>query len=380
MIYLDNAASTRMSPRVLDAMRAYMDGGYYGNPDSRHAVGLRANEMVESARELVAKSIGAEPSQIVFTSGGTEANNLAIFGCDAWHSICSDGEHDSVFNAISAISNGEWLAYTDTIGLTKLGDVDYDELEKVLGRGKDHDIVMAFSAVNNEVGAVNDLTKIEQLKPTGSWLHIDYVQAFGQYPINVKEHKIDSMSISSHKVHGPQGVGALYVKNPRLLRPILCGGTSQEMGLRPGTKNVLGIVGFGAACADVMDGSTAVSPILRDFFVKCLLKEMDEAFGSSMYDIMNINGNPNPKIVSLTFHGVDAETLIMMLSANGVCVSAGSACHAHVEKPSRVLKAMGLSDEDAMCTIRVSFSSMTTVEEVATAAVKIVESVKLMKV
>lgn len=376
MIYLDNAASTKMSPRVIDAMKAYMDGGYYGNPDSKHAVGQVANEMVESARKMVAESIGAKPGQIIFTSGGTEANNLAIMGGDAWHSICSEGEHDSVYNAIIS---GEAFAYADTIGITKFGDIDYDKLDRVLEREKGHDIVMAFSAVNNEVGAVNDLSKIEQLKPVGSWLHIDYVQAFGQYPINVMEHDIDSMSISSHKVHGPQGVGALYVRNPKLLRSILYGAASQEMGLRPGTKNVLGIVGFGAACADVMDGSTVVPPTLRDFFIKCLLKEMDVAFGSDMYDIMSINGNSNPKIVSLTFHGVDAETLIMMLSADGVCVSAGSACHAHVEKPSRVLKAMGLSDEDAMCTIRVSFSSMTTVEEVAVAAIKIVEAVKIMK-
>ena len=241
------------------------------------------------------------------------------------------------------------------------------------------DPVLAFSAVNNEVGAVNQLDKIEALKPDDAWLHIDYVQAFGQFPINVKEHAIDSLSISSHKVHGPQGIGALYVRRPDRLNPILQGARAQEMGLRPGTKNVLGIVGFGAACADVIDGSVAVDMSIRDFFVRCLLKEMDNSFGSDAYDIMRINGWSNPKIVSLTFHGIDAETLIMMMSAQDVCISAGSACHAHVTTPSRVLTAMGMSAEDAMCTIRVSFSNMTTMAEVAEAAAKIAGVVKTLR-
>lgn len=372
MIYLDNAASTKMSPRVIAAMEAYMDDGYYGNPDSRHAIGLAANEMVEGARELVAEAIGADPSQIIFTSGGTEANNLAIRGYGRY-ALCSEGEHDSVY--MSVLSHPAHKI----VRITPNGDIDYDSLAKEAKRAEGFDPVLAFSAVNNEIGAVNDLSKIEELKPTDAWLHIDYVQAFGQYKINVKEHAIDSLSISSHKVHGPQGVGALYVRRPEKLKPLLQGAVAQEKGLRPGTKNVLGIVGFGAACADIIDGASAVDVSVRDFFVRCLLKEMDSTFGSETYDIMTINGWSNPKIVSLTFHGIDAETLIMMLSASGVCVSAGSACHAHVTKPSRVLKAMGLSDEDAMCTIRVSFSSMTTSEEVAIAAIKIAEVVKSMR-
>lgn len=373
MIYLDNAASTKMSQRVIDAMKAYMDDGYYGNPDSRHSIGLTANEMVEGAREIVAKSIGAEPYQIIFTSGGTEANNLAIRGCGARYGVCSEGEHDSVYMSI--------LGYkaSKVVGLTPNGNVDYDDLAIALKRCSGFDPVLALSAVNNEVGAVNRIEMIEDLKPADAWLHIDYVQAFGQFPIDVKRHAIDSMSISSHKVHGPQGIGALYVRRPEKLNPILCGAKEQESGLRPGTKNVLGIVGFGAACADVLSGAAAVRLDVRNAFVKCLLAEMERVFGSDAHAIMTINGWSNPKIVSLTFHGIDAETLIMMLSANGVCVSAGSACHAHTTKASRVLKAMRMSDEDAMCTIRVSFSSMTTVDEVMSAATKISETIKMMK-
>lgn len=373
MIYLDNAASTKMSERVIAAMKAYVDKGYFGNPDSRHCVGLTASSMVEGAREIVAKSIGAEPRQIIFTSGGTEANNLAIRGCGARYGVCSEGEHDSVYETILRYKNSR------VIGLTTNGNINYDSLAAEMKRCAGFDPVLAFSAVNNEVGALNRLDVIEELKPADAWLHIDYVQAFGQFPINVKEHAIDSMSISSHKVHGPQGVGALYVRKPEKLSPILYGAKEQEFGLRPGTKNVLGIVGFGEACADVLTGAAATRLEIRDIFVKTLLAEMEKAFGSDAYAIMSINGWSNPKIVSLTFHGIDAETLIMMLSANGVCVSAGSACHAHTTKASRVLKAMRMSDEDAMCTIRVSFSSMTTVDEVMSAATKISETVKMMK-
>lgn len=373
MIYLDNAASTRMSKRVIDAMEAFMDGGCYGNPDSRHAIGLEVNKMVEEARAVVAESIGADPEQIIFTSGGTEANNLAILGCGARYGVCSKGEHDSAYMATIS-----YPAHR-VIKLTSNGDIDYDDLAKEVKKAGGFDPVLAFSAVNNEVGAVNQLDKIEALKPDDAWLHIDYVQAFGQFPINVKEHAIDSLSISSHKVHGPQGIGALYVRRLDRLNPILQGARAQEMGLRPGTKNVLGIVGFGAACADVIDGSAAVDMSIRDFFVRCLLKEMDNSFGSDAYDIMRINGWSNPKIVSLTFHGIDAETLIMMMSAQDVCISAGSACHAHVTTPSRVLLAMGMSAEDAMCTIRVSFSGTTTQEEVATAAVKLVATIKTLR-
>ena len=373
MIYLDNAASTKMSPGVIEAMKSYLEEGCYGNPDSVHSIGINANSMVNAARMAVADAIGAKPEQIIFTSGGTEANNLAILGCGARYGVCSYGEHDSAYNAIM-----KYPAHK-IVRLTNKGDIDYDDLEKVLNKAAGWDAVLAFSAVNNEVGSVNQINKIAELKPADAWLHIDYVQAFGQYSINVNDYAIDSMSLSSHKIHGPQGIGALYVRRPEKLKPILQGSTAQEFGLRPGTKNVLGIVGFGKACKEVAQGLTAVPITTRDLFVKCLLKEMEDAFGDKAYDIIRINGWSNPKIVSLTIRGVDAETLIMMLSAGGVCVSAGSACHAHESKPSRVLTAMGISDADAMCTIRVSFSSVTTNMEVAVAADKIVCAVKTVR-
>ena len=369
MIYLDNAASTKISPKVRDVMKNYLDGEMFGNPDSRHAIGLDANAMVEEARRNVADSIGADPSQVFFTSGGTEANNLAILGSGARCAVCSEGEHPSVYNAVKAFKAN------DIVKLTPYGTVDYDDLAIKMKRAEGHDAVIAISAVNNETGAVNDIEKIVEMKPADSWLHIDFVQAFGQYPINVREMGIDSLSISSHKVHGPQGVGALFVNRPDCLHPILMGAETQEMGKRPGTKNVLGIIGFGTACSDISNAK--IDPIIRNFFVKCLLEEMEATFGEETYDIIRINGWANPKTVSVTFKGADAETMVMMLSAMGVCVSAGSACHAHVSRPSRVLKAMGLSDEDAMCTIRISFSSMTTVEELAEAAVKLTKCVAM---
>lgn len=373
MIYLDNAASTKMSPGVIEAMKSYLEEGCYGNPDSVHSIGVNANSMVNAARKAVADAIGAKPEQIIFTSGGTEANNLAILGCGARYGVCSYGEHDSAYNAIM-----KYPAHK-IVRLTNKGDIDYDDLEMVLNKAAGWDAVLAFSAVNNEVGSVNQINKIAELKPVDAWLHIDYVQAFGQYPINVNDYAIDSMSLSSHKIHGPQGVGALYVRRPEKLKPILQGSVTQEFGLRPGTKNVLGIVGFGKACEEVQYGLSSVSVSTRDFFVRCLLKEMESSFGDMAYDIIRINGWSNPKIVSVTFRGVDAETMIMMLSAKGVCVSAGSACHAHESKPSRVLSAMGITDADAMSTIRVSFSNTTSDEDLAKVATTLVNVVKMLK-
>ncbi len=374
MIYLDNAASTQMSTRVINAMKAYMEGGYYGNPDSRHAIGLEASRMVEGAREVVAKSIGARPDQIVFTSGGTEANNLAIKGCSAVFAMCSEGEHDSVYQSV--------LDYDlhCVVKLNSYGQIDYDDLASKLDMIVVPNPLLAFTAVNNEIGTVNNISKIVKLKPSDAWLHIDYVQAFGQFPIDVSRHpEIDSLSISSHKVHGPQGVGALYVKSPERLSSILSGAKEQEFGLRPGTKNVLGIVGFGTACADVIDGATTVSDGVTNAFVECLNNEMESRCGGEAYDIMRINGEPNPKIVNISFKGVDAETLIMALSAKGVCVSAGSACHANTTRPSRVLKAIGVTDEDAMSTIRVSFSSNNTQADIVEAARIIAATVTAMR-
>lgn len=360
MIYLDNAASTKMSDDVVSVMKYYLDAGLYGNPDSRHCVGFPLSNMIENARKQVADAIGADPGCIYFTSGGTEGNTTIINSViDGKEIITSKIEHSSVYDAVLVRHPHRFIS------VDRRGEINYKELEEELNYGTG---LVSIMAVNNEVGTANDISRIVQLAHQSKALvHVDYVQAFGQYPINVKELDVDYLTISSHKIHGPQGVGAIYVKDRSTIVPLMAGSPTQEGGVRPGTKNVLGIIGFGEACNHIAE--VKVDPELSNMFKSKLWEECGKYFGSDVYDIIQINGKPNPKILNLTFHGVDAETLILMLSSRGICVSAGSACHAGETKPSRVLKAMGLSDEEAMSSVRVSFSSMNTADDVMTAAV-----------
>ena len=369
MIYLDNAASTKMSDDVVSVMKYYLDAGLYGNPDSRHCVGFPLSNMVENARRQVADAIGADPECVYFTSGGTEGNTTVINGFDNRGIVTSSVEHSSVYEAVNTRKPHKFIS------VDRGGELNYDELKDVTGIGTG---LVSIMAVNNEVGTANDISRIVKMAHSKKALvHIDYVQAFGQYPINVKELNVDFLTISSHKVHGPQGVGAIYVKDKSTIVPLLAGSPTQGGGVRPGTKNVLGIIGFGEACNHIAEAK--VDPRLSSMFKSKLYEECVKYFGAEVYDIIQINGKPNPKILNLTFRGVDAETLILMLSSRGICVSAGSACHAGETKPSRVLKAMGLSDEEAMSSIRVSFSSMNTASDMETAATNIAACVKTIR-
>ena len=358
MIYLDNAATTMISDPVRKAMIDYLENHMFGNPDSRHAIGLEANKSVERARGFVANAIGAKPSDIIFTSGGSEANSLAICGLkDPWlFGITDAGEHASVKESFYKL-----FFRKDIVGLHANGQINYDELEKFLEQ-ENGGCFVSVMAVNNETGAVNDLWRVaEMCKANDALLHVDYVQAFGQYPINVSSFPCDFLSISSHKVHGPQGVGALYVREKSWLKSIINGSETQEFGIRPGTKNVLGIIGFGEACRNI--DSCRVDGSLSNQFKKSLYSKLAEYYGDEVYNIVHQNGEGSPKILNLRFDGVDGESLVLMASANGVCISSGSACHASESKPSGVLKSMGLTDEEALGAIRVSFSSMNTIEE-----------------
>lgn len=370
MIYLDNAASTKMSDDVVSVMKYYLDAGLYGNPDSRHCVGFPLSNMVENARRQVADAIGADPECVYFTSGGTEGNTTIINSvAEGKKIIASQIEHSSVYEAVKSRRPNKFIS------VDRRGEVDYKELKREIEYGVG---LVSVMAVNNEVGTANDIANVVKLAHHRKTLvHVDYVQAFGQYPINVKELDVDFLTISSHKVHGPQGVGAIYVKDKSTIVPLLAGSPTQGGGVRPGTKNVLGIIGFGEACNHIAEAK--VDPELSNMFKSKLWEECGKYFGSDVYDIIQINGKPNPKILNLTFHGVDAETLILMLSSRGICVSAGSACHAGETKPSRVLKAMGLSDEEAMSSIRVSFSRDNKCEELAQAAEAIAECIKSLR-
>lgn len=387
MIYLDNAATTQILPEVLDAMMPYLKNEY-GNAGTIYGLGRSAASVVEKARVKVAKFIGASAVDIVFTSGGTEGNNLVFRGVKDYlasigkkHVVISTVEHDSVFKSATEIFRPEkecddkslikdefGIAY---LGVDSRGTVDTDRLCELLLQDDEIGLVSVMY-VNNETGAVNPISKIGSLcKAKGILFHTDCVQAAGSHPIDVNTIQCDFLTLSSHKIHGPKGVGALYIRDKKIMKPLIYGGAYQEFGVRGGTENVAGVVGFGKACAiahsEFGANRTSVS-LLKRLFYQNLIAELTPA---GLDSIVSVNGAPvgeYGKILNLRIENVDGETLLLMLDASGVCVSAGSACRSHESEPSRVLTAMGLSPDEARDSIRVSFSTTNTTDEVQEAA------------
>lgn len=358
MIYLDNAATTKISPLVLEEMMPYLKDEY-GNPGTIYSLGRRAAEAMGQARQKVADFIGASPEQIIFTSGGSEANTIAIrctrkylesIGKSAI--LTSSIEHDSVIRATDGI-------FSLQIGVDGFGIVHIENLEQILDENPGIGLV-SIMYVNNETGSVNPIAEIGRVcAEYGVLFHTDCVQAAGCQPIDVNEIKCDFLSLSSHKIHGAKGVGALFVKNKELLTPQIYGGAMQEFGLRSGTENVAGIVGFGKACELAGRGREkyleTVSYYKKTFYDR-LIRELCK---HNLDEIVSINGEPinrDGKTLNLRFENVDAETLLLMLDAQGVCISAGSACRSHESEPSHVLTAMGMTPNQARDSVRVSFS------------------------
>ena len=379
MIYLDNAATTAVAPEVLEAMRPY-ETEVFGNPGSKHALGRQAAEAVARARQQVARFLNCEPAQVIFTSGGSEANNLAIKGSfvDDMHIISDATEHDSVRKAIRAVGD-KWTGRT-VITPTDTGVIS-DRAFKFFMDSTFSPVFASIMYVNNEVGAENPVKEIGEIcKRHKAVLHVDAVQAAGSLPIDVEAIGCDFLSVSSHKIHGPKGVGALYAKNTKMLKPLIDGGSEQEWGVRGGTENVPGVVGFGVACELAMtrlEEDTRHISLIKQLFYNKLLEELK---GSSIEPV--VNGQPvveHGKIINITFPGVDGESLLLLADARGVCISAGSACTSHEQEPSHVLKAMGLSDEDAHNSVRISFSRYNTADEVEKAASIIAGCAKLIR-
>lgn len=372
-IYLDNAATTRVAPEVLEAMLPFFTEEY-GNAGSVHHIGRKAAKAVQVARAQTAALFGTTPEHIVFTSGGSESNSMVFKGLrdsllasGKTHIIVSAIEHDSVLKAAKSLTkDGFYITYLqpDATGVISPRQVE-DAIQKDTG-------LVSVMYANNETGAVNDISAIGGIcKKHSVFFHSDCVQAAGQYQIDVENMGIDFASVSGHKIHAPKGVGALYVRETNL-SPLICGGTEQEYGLRGGTENIPGIVGMGAACEMITEHAkediTTVSALKQCFYMT-LLEELRTKGEDT--NIIHVNGmsviHPG-KVLNITVRGVDGETLLLMLDAKGVCVSAGSACRSHEAEPSHVLTAMGLSKEDARSSIRVSFSKYNTVEDVAEAA------------
>lgn len=373
MIYLDNAATTQIDPEVLEAMMPYLTNEY-GNPGSLYSHGRKAKEAVENARRQVAAFLNAEPEQIIFTSGGTEANNMVF--TITQHLLEKSGRKRAAFTAIehdSVIKAARRMKIKHGFDVTKIpvntaGSASHMALSDYYINDSMGLISMMFS--NNEIGAFNLVHMIsEKCHEHGILFHTDCVQAAGYNVLDVKRIGCDFLTISSHKIHGPKGVGALFVKNPRDVEPMILGGVNQEFGLRGGTENVAGIVGFGKACEiSKRDHPEIVTKIidLKAVFIKEFIERM-KSYGISHK--VSLNGDSySGKTINFRIDGIEAETLLLMLDSMGVCISSGSACNSRESIPSHVLKAIGLTDEQAASSFRVSFSKMNTVEEVKAAA------------
>ncbi len=363
-IYLDNAATTKPHPAVVDAVTRVLVNDY-GNPSSLHGKGVSAERLLTSAREAVARTLGVDPEAIVFTSGGTEANNLAIHGVLAHargrHLVTTAVEHSSVRTPLQTLAEQGWSV--TELPVDRAGRVSPSELQKAL---RPDTALVSVMAVNNELGTIQPIEEIGRIVRQHNAgggravFHVDAVQAWGKIPLHPAAWGVDLMSLSAHKIHGPKGVGVLYVRHGMQVTPRQVGG-EQERGLRPGTENVPGIAGLGAA-AQLLGAGTEANARVR---------ELSDRLRSGIESISDARVNSDrtasvPHILSATFRGVRGEMLLHRLAQDGVLVSTGSACHSHSVTPSHVLLAIGLSDADAKSTVRFSLSRFTTEHEIDT--------------
>ena len=371
MIYLDNAATTQIDTKVLEAMLPYLES-QFGNPGGIYKLGRDAKAAVEKARKQVADLINAEPDQIIFTSGATEANNMVF--TITQQMLEESGRKDIYVSAIehqSVLKSAQNMAIKHGFYLhTFLPKKDcFSEHKYLAGKvNKDTALVSAMYA-NNEVGLIQNVHEIGRIcKQNGALFHTDCVQAAGCNPIDVQSIRCDFATLSAHKIHGPKGVGALFIKDKERFSPMIFGGSDQEFGLRGGTENVAGIVGFGKACElaknCVDNGINTYFYSLGKAFASGLQTGFIRSENKDYRWYFNGNTGYGIKTISITFPNVDAQSLILALDNQDICVSAGSACDSHDNVPSHVLKAIGLSDDAARQTIRVSFSKMNTGEEV----------------
>ncbi|SHO42538.1 Cysteine desulfurase [Nitrosotalea sinensis] len=359
MIYLDNAASTQVHEKVIEKMIPFFRE-QYGNPSSIHSHGRLASTSIQNARKQIASLINADSKEILLTSGGTESNNTAIYGAVSQnkgkHIITSSIEHDAILEPCKRLEReGYRVSY---LPVDKYGLIDPDDLRKEISEDT---CLITIMYANNEVGTIQPIKEISHIARENNVIfHTDAVQAVGKIPIDVKESGIDLLSISSHKIHGPKGVGALYIKKGTKISPLILGG-GQENGLRSGTENVASIVGFGAACAlakDHMDENMVYLKQLSDRLISRVVQEISHT---------TLNGHPDKRIPNnthFTFLGVNGEDLIIKLDENKISASTGSACSVKIQKASHVLKAMGFSHEQVTGSLRLTVGITNTEQEI----------------
>lgn len=370
-IYFDNAATTKIIPEVREIMLETMDE-QYGNPSSMHLKGVGAEKYIRYAKNAISKQLKCDPKEIIFTSGGTEANNLALIGIAQAnkragnHIITTGIEHPSVYNPVLYLQE---LGFRVTfLEVDKMGKVDLEHLRKELC---DETILVSTMAINNEIGTVEPIEEIATIIKAYNKehnreiiYHVDAIQAFGKQVIYPKRIGVDAMSISGHKIHGPKGSGALFVDSKIKIKPIVFGG-GQEKGLRSGTENTAAIAGIGKA-TEVMYERLAEN-CERMLAVKQALIQ-----GATAITDVTDNSGDAPHIASLSFKGVRSEVLLHALEEKGIYVSAGSACSSNHPAISGVLKAIGLDKDLLESTLRFSFCEYNTVEE-AEYTVKVLE-------
>lgn len=356
-IFLDNNSTTLIDPSVLDAMLPYMQH-QYGNATSRHLFGRAARQALDQAREQVAEACGAHPSQVIFTGSGTEANNFAISGMagndeKAKQIAVSAIEHPAVTRpAFALCENGYRVA---VIAADHFGKIDPLSLDVALEKPTS---LVSVMLANNETGVIQDIAALaEMAKARGALFHTDAVQALGKIPLDFELLGVHAMTVSSHKINGPQGAGALILDKRVDIKPLLHGG-GQEKGLRSGTENVAAIVGFGAACAmikNTLEARATATRQLRDRLNIGLQNLGATVFGDKATRLANTS--------FFAFNEIEGETLVMALDRKGFAVASGSACSSDSTEPSHVLMAMGVSPDLARGAVRVSFGANNTSDE-----------------
>lgn len=360
-VYVDNAATTAVSKDVLDSMIPYYTEKY-GNPSSLYSIGRDSKKAIETAREDIAKCLNALPAEIFFTSGGSEADNWAIKGVaheqalkGKNHIITTTFEHHAVLHSVQSLEKeGFEVTYLD---VHENGIVRPEELENAI---KENTALVTIMYANNEIGTIQPISELGEICKKHSVLfHTDAVQAIGNTPIDVKNQNIDLLSLTAHKIHGPKGIGVLYIKKGIKLNNLIDGG-AQERGRRAGTENVPGIVGLSTAikiaCSNIEERSKRISS-LRDKIINGALKIERSRLNGDLHQ--RLPGN-----INLCFEGIEGESLLLMLDMHGICASSGSACTSGSLDPSHVLLAIGLPHEIAHGSLRISLSDDNSEEDV----------------
>jgi cysteine desulfurase len=379
MIYLDNAATTKTAPEVVEAMLPYFTENY-GNASSIYKLGSASKQAVMDARETIAQTLGAEPSEIYFTAGGSESDNWALkatfeaYSNKGKHIITSKIEHHAILHTCEYLEKqrGAEITYLD---VDENGVVDLEQLKAAI---RPDTILISIMYANNEIGTIQPIREIGEIAAEhGILFHTDAVQAYGQVPIDVNELHIDMLSASGHKLNGPKGIGFLYINKKVKIRSFVHGG-QQERGRRAGTENVPGIVGLAAAAKRafrIMDEKSKKEIELRDYMIGRVLKEIPH---------VRLNGHPTkrlPNNINFSFEFIEGESMLIMLDMKDICASSGSACTSGSLDPSHVLLAIGLPHEKAHGSLRLTLSEENTKEEmdfVADELKKIVDRLRSM--